>query len=169
MVSYPPNKEIINELQQIINQSDDKQLNPKTLYRNIFNSSGTSEKLSLIFEVPQSLTQKIINIKALQRDMTVPNEIKRQLLYLDRNAVMCWGSHNFIGSGAIDPFHNGELIFSIINVKGIVKGYIKIQLNYSDTYDIYIFDTMESTEPKYEIKSIYCDQLIEVIGDKIGY
>lgn len=168
MIQYYPT-DIIKKLQKIINNSNDKTLNPKTLYRNISNSTPNIKKLSIIFEVPETLINEIINANKLKSDMTVPNEIKNQLMVLGKNAVMCWGSHNFIGSGAIDPYHNGELIFSVINVKDIKKGYIRIQLRYDDLYNILIFDTMESTKPKYEIKGVYNDMLIGIIGDKIGY
>ena len=105
-------------------------------------------------------------LKMLREDMTAPNTIKNQLLSLDSNAVMCWGSNNFRGSGPIDPEHNGQLLFNIQNVKDIQKGYIKINLNYSDTYDIYIYNKSELYA---EFKGIYNDQLIEVIGSSIGY
>ena len=41
-------------------EDDPYNLNPKTLYRNIFNSKGDIQTLSKVFEVPETL---IINIK----------------------------------------------------------------------------------------------------------
>ena len=41
-------------------KDDPYNLNPKTLYRNIFNSKGDIQTLSKVFEVPETL---IINIK----------------------------------------------------------------------------------------------------------
>jgi len=105
-------------------------------------------------------------IKMLKADMSVPTEIKNQLLALDTNALMCWAANNFRGSGPVDPEHNGQLIFNIQNLKEIKKGYIKINLNYADLYDIFIFNKSELFA---EFKGIYNDQLIDVIGSKIGF
>jgi hypothetical protein len=105
-------------------------------------------------------------VKRLKEDLTIPNEIKNQLFSLDMNAVMCWASNNFRGSGPVDPEHNGQLIFNIQNLRNIKKGYIKINLNYADTYDIFIYNGKDLYA---DFKGIYCDQLIDVIGDCIGY
>jgi len=112
------------------------------------------------------MTQIETEIKKLRENLAVPNTIKNQLLTLDSNAVACWASHNFRGSGPVDPEHNGQLIFNIQNLRDIKKGYIKINLNYQDTYDIFIYNQSELFA---EFRNIYNDQLIEVIGNSIGY
>ena len=40
-------------------EDDPYNLNPKTLYRNIFNSKGDIQTLSKVFEVPEALIIKI--------------------------------------------------------------------------------------------------------------
>ena len=40
-------------------EDDPYNLNPKTLYRNIFNSKGDIQTLSKVFEVPETLIIKI--------------------------------------------------------------------------------------------------------------
>ena len=105
-------------------------------------------------------------IKRLREDLTVPNTIKNQLFSLDTNAVMCWGSNNFRGSGPVDPEHNGQLIFNIQNLRDFKKGYIKINLNYKDLYDVYIYNGSQLFS---EFKDLYNDQLIDVIGSSIGF
>jgi len=170
-MEYPLNKEVIAKLQEIIDKTPQEQefknkLSPQSLYNNIYNSTGTLEQLQEIFEVPKSIIKKIKHLKTLREDMTAPKTIRNQLLALDQNAVMCWGSNSFRGTGPIDPFHNGELMFNIENVKGIKKGYISIKLMYNDLYQIEIFNDRKSV---YKIDGIYNDQLIETIGDKIGY
>jgi len=168
-MNYPLNEEVIAKLQEIIDKTPQEfknKLSPVTLFINIYNSTGTIEYLDEIYEVPGSLIKKIKHLKTLRKDMTVPKTIRSQLLALDQNAVMCWGSNSFRGTGPIDPFHNGELMFNIENVKGIKKGHISIRLMYNDLYEIEIFNDKKSV---YKIDGIYNDQLIEIIGDKIGY
>jgi len=173
MEQYPLDKQVIQKLQEIIDKSEqskepNKRLSPQSLYNNIYNSTGTLSTLSKLFEVPETLVKKIKHIKTLKEDMTVPNTIRQQLLALDTNAVMCWGSNSFRGTGPIDPFHNGELFFNIQNVRDIKKGYIQIRLKYNDLYTIKIFKNQDP-KPMFEFEDIYVDQLIEIIGDSIGF
>ena len=167
LLHYPPRQEILTQLTEII-QKTEHNLEARTLYNNIFNSTGDTATLVDIFDVPIDIIQEIKSIKALKSDMTVPSTIKQQLLSLDTNAVMCWGSSNFIGTGPIDPHHNGRLIFSIQNLRDFKKGFIQIDLNYKDLYNIKIYD-IKKESPLYEIEDIFVDELIEAIGDKIGF
>ena len=52
------NKNIRNWLEEIINESGDS-INPETLYRNIYNSTGDENSLAQIFEVPVGLVRAI--------------------------------------------------------------------------------------------------------------
>lgn len=113
------------------------------------------------------MTKQEKEIKKLREDLTVPNIIKSQLYGLDANAMGCWGSNNFRGSGAIDPEHNGQLLFDISNLKEINQGTIKINLNYSDTYDLWIYGDNKKLIEEY--RNIYFDQLTDIIGEVIGY
>ena len=51
-------KELRQKLEMIC-ALDPYGLSPQTLYRNIYNSSGTIEQLARLFEVPPSLVQEI--------------------------------------------------------------------------------------------------------------
>ena len=165
-------QEIIKKLQDILNSSKvnnhKETLSPHSLYKNIYHSTGTLTHLSTIFEVPQNIIKEIKDIKILKEDMTIANTIKQQLLALDANALMCWGSSNFRGSGPEDPHHNGYLIFNIRNVKNIDKGYIQILLNYKDLYDIKIFNSKHS-KPIFTFNDVFVDILIDTIGENIGF
>lgn len=52
------NNKIRKQLEEIC-EKDGYGLNPETLYQNILKSTGTSKKLSEIFEVPEKLIKEI--------------------------------------------------------------------------------------------------------------
>ena len=63
-------------------------------------------------------------------DMTIPNEIKRQLYCLDKNLMWGLGANSFSGNET-------TLFFKVQGVKH--KGFVSIHLNGLDLYDIEIF------------------------------
>ena len=100
-------------------------------------------------------------------NLEIPNIIKNQLMVLDRNLMMCLGSHNFRGGNEVDGKHMGYLMFDIQNLKEITKGTIQILLNNKDLYDIKIYK--EDFELFANVEDIYCDSMTGVIESLIGH
>lgn len=86
--------------------------------------------------------------------------IRDQLFALDRNEVMCWGSHNFRAIAG-NKKNDGSLVFDIQNTRQVKKGTVYITLNFKDLYDIRVidmgFNQIGITE------NVYVDSLIETI------
>jgi len=59
MRPYSKTPQQLQEKIRKISELDKFELNPKTLYQNIYNSTGTYSKLAEIFEVPIELVQEI--------------------------------------------------------------------------------------------------------------
>ena len=101
-------------------------------------------------------------------DLSVANEIKRQLFSINRNEVYCWGAHNWCGVEDDGKSMLGALIFSVQNTTQLKKGIVKIELNAMDLYDIFIYDNKNNDYQNFaEAKGIYCDMLVDVIHNLI--
>ena len=90
--------------------------------------------------------------------MTIPNTILSQLKALGGIKMMCWGATNFAGCGK-ERF----LRFKVSGMK--FKGYVKITLNYMDTYDISFIK--KNGEVEKEQENVYFDEMVDVIDNYI--
>ena len=90
----------------------------------------------------------------------VANIIKSQI---GTRNLMCWGSHNF---GVINEA-DGGLVFKIArNNKLLGGGWVRIVLDFNDTYHVQIFNNRKRII--YDQEMLYCDQLAEVLWNQLG-
>lgn len=105
-------------------------------------------------------TQKTMS----QNDPSVAKEILNQIKSLSPWALMSWGYSQ-------DTYSNNSISFKV-NGKKVGHAYVKISLNFMDTYDIEVFKFRKSgfDMVKKELgksEGIYCDQLVEVLDRHI--
>lgn len=109
-------------------------------------------------------------------NLAVANEIKRQLLEMDANLMMCMGASNFAGD-------ENSLTFKVNGVK--VKGYVNVSLDRArDLYNVKIYQTKrkinrkmsellgerfysQSLETVYEAEGVYFDQLPPILEREV--
>ena len=93
-------------------------------------------------------------------------EIAKYILSIFKSSiaiVLSWGFHNPV---AINECEEGEggIIFNVDGFK--FSGQVKVMLNWTDTFDIYLIKRGDVVET---IKDVYLDQLINVIDNRVEY
>ena len=93
-------------------------------------------------------------------------EIARYILSIFKHHVMIILSWGFSRPIAIEECEEGEggLIFNVEGFK--FKGQVKVMLNWTDTFDIYLIKNGKIVET---INDVYLDQLVSVIDNRIEY
>jgi hypothetical protein len=94
----------------------------------------------------------------MKNDMTIPNTIYQQLRHFGQIKMWRWGVSNLVGCG--------KERFLRFNVSGMkFKGFVKITLNFMDTYDIQFIK--KSGEVEKEVSGVYFDEMVEVIDEYV--
>jgi hypothetical protein len=93
-------------------------------------------------------------------DMSIPNEILRQLKTLDRVALMAWGFNSPSG----DEY---SLSFRVNGAK-VGHAFVTINLNGKDLYDIDIFKIRKYDKKMIKrVEDVYAEDMIDVIDHVI--
>ena len=93
-------------------------------------------------------------------------ETARYILSIFKHYVMIILSWGFSRPIAIEECEEGEggLIFNVEGFK--FKGQVKVMLNWTDTFDIYLIKNGEVVET---INDVYLDQLVSVIDNRVEH
>lgn len=93
-------------------------------------------------------------------------EIAKYILSIFKSSiaiVLSWGFHNPVAIAECEEGEGG-IIFNVDGFK--FSGQVKVMLNWTDTFDIYLIKRGDVVET---IKDVYLDQLISVIDNKVEY
>ena len=81
------------------------------------------------------------------------------------NNMMCFGANRMVALPETESYRGG-LEFHFTNCRIIPRGKVIVELNYSDTYTV----TIQNVRGRevYKCADIYCDQLFDILHEKIG-
>jgi hypothetical protein len=92
------------------------------------------------------------------RTMDIAQTIIEQVKYVDKWALMAYGSRNFTALSE-SKLYQGGLQFQVNGFH--FKGTVRIQLKWIDTYTITFIS--KKCEIVKEVENVYCDTLVDIL------
>lgn len=103
--------------------------------------------------------------------LEVAQIIQQQLIAGGRNKVMSWGANSWTHGTMPKQEKGGGENFLIFKVQGFLfKGMVRVILAWDDTYTVQLLKKEKGElVVKNEITNVYCDELTDVIDNKVEY